>query len=65
MRRYTEHDWLRPLIMVRELAAAHGLLLTDEEEQQLVHDMVEAMTHSLVDELAERTQRQAQTVGQA
>lgn len=50
----TEDDWIKPLVVVREIAAEHGFTLTHAEEQALCAEAVEALTAALVDEIRKR-----------
>ena len=45
-------DWLRPLIILRSIAAELGVPLTEADEQRICREAVEALTVALFEEVA-------------
>ncbi len=52
--RITEGDWIRPLVMLRNIAAQKGVTLTDAQEQAICREATEALTSALADEIEAR-----------
>jgi hypothetical protein len=50
----TEDDWIKPLVVLRDIAEAGGVTLTHEEEQEICREAIEAIVLALVDEVQSR-----------
>lgn len=57
----TEDDWVKPLVLLRGIAASKGLTLAQSEEQAICRQIVEAMTAAVSEEITARVDALATT----